>query len=129
LQKEKKELAQRNLEGIVAYQKITSILCQFKKCGIVKDRLNDTDWIDLQIHLDKTGVIDSLSLEYDLSIKEKHLCILLLLDLSLTDRAHIMNFQRQNIYRIEKEILKKMGKSYEAGKLQKIIKEFLMSPK
>ena len=106
-------------------QKIDNILTVCKKGKIPKDLLDGNDWARLLAETDPQGVINRISKIYGLSEIELHLCILLLLDYSVTDMGRIIQRKRMSVYRIDRSISKKMGRNYQAGELQKLLKNML----
>lgn len=123
LQLEKRKYVQIKLKESDTYAKMHAILDDCKTNGFSKDDLNDAEWLDLQQNVDEEGFLTIMELEYGLMVKEKRLCILMLIDFSSVDRANLLKVRRQTIYRMENEILKKMGENYEAGKLKKLLNE------
>ncbi len=122
LTKQRAELAQKKLENSDIYKKMERIIAFNKQNGFNKEELNENEWTVLMEEIDKSDTIQKLSLQYNLTIKEQHLCCLLFIDMPVIDRARIMNYQRQTLYRNETAILKKMGETYEVGKLQGILR-------
>lgn len=106
-------------------QKIDDILIECKKGKMPKELLDGNDWARLLAETDSKGVISRISEMYGLSEIEFHLCILLLLDYSVTDMGRIIQRKRMSVYRIERAISKKMGRNYQAGELQKLLKNML----
>ena len=106
-------------------QKIDNILTECKKGKMPKELLDRNDWARLLAETDPKGVISRISEMYGLSEIEFHLCILLLLDYSVTDMGRIIQRKRMSVYRIERAISKKMGRNYQVGELQKLLKNML----
>lgn len=106
-------------------QKIDNILEIYKKGKVPKEFLDENDWARLLAETDPKGGINRISEMYGLSEIEFHLCILLLLDYSVTDMGRIIQRKRMSVYRIERSISKKMGRNYQAGELQKQLKGML----
>ena len=106
-------------------QKIDNILEIYKKGKVPKEFLDENDWARLLAETDPKGGINRISEMYGLSEIEFHLCILLLLDYSVTDMGRIIQRKRMSVYRIERSISKKMGRDYQAGKLQELLKNML----
>ena len=122
LQEERRVMGQRAARNTDAYAKIERILNDYKTKGFSKELLNEEEWLVLQTELDKNNIIEQLRLQYKLSSNEVHLCILYLFDFSITDVARIYGQTRQTIYRIEKNVLIKIGEEYKAGKLMKLLR-------
>lgn len=123
LKRQRMELAKKSLEHSGVYAKIERILLDYKNNDCSKESLNEMDWLKLASEIDKNGILSCLSSRYSFTEKETHLCYLLLLDLSLVDRARLMKVSRRTPYRREEEILKKMGEIYVPGKLQEVLKK------
>ena len=106
-------------------QKIESILTLYKEKKVPKVLLDEDDWVRLLAEVDKKGTVNRISEMFGLSEMECHLCCLLLLDYSVTDMGRIIQRDRVSVYRIERSILKKMGKEYQAGALQNLLRGML----
>lgn len=106
-------------------QKIDNILSSYKENKRPKEFLDENDWARLLAETDKKGVINRINEMYRLSEIEFHLCSLLLLDYSVADMGRIIQRERMSVYRIEGSILKKMGRKYQAGELQKLLKSMI----
>ena len=87
--------------------------------------MDEDDWVRLLAEVDKKGTVNRISEMFGLSEMECHLCCLLLLDYSVTDMGRIIQRDRVSVYRIERSILKKMGKEYQAGALQNLLRGML----
>ena len=125
MNKQRIALAQEALEHLDVYAKIRRIIDDYKTKDYSKESLSKEEWLKLIAEIDKDGIIAQLSIRYGLSENEVHLCCLSLMDLSLIDRARAMHYKRTTIYRKEKDILEKMGESYQAGKLETILKKHI----
>lgn len=106
-------------------QKIDHILSIYKEKKIPKEFLDENDWARLLAEVDPKGVVNSIGRKYKLSEIECHLCSLLLLGYSVADMGRIIRRQRISVYRIERSITKKMGRNYQAGELQKWLKNMI----
>lgn len=106
-------------------QKIDHILSIYKEKKIPKEFLDENDWARLLAEVDPKGVVNSISEKCKLSEIEYHLCCLLLLEYSVTDMGRIIQRQRMSVYRIERTITKKMGRDYQAGELQKWLRNMV----
>lgn len=106
-------------------QKIDHILSIYKEKKIPKEFLDENDWARLLTEVDPKGVVNSIGRKYKLSEIECHLCSLLLLGYSVADMGRIIRRQRISVYRIERSITKKMGRNYQAGELQKWLKNMI----
>ena len=125
MNKQRIALAKEALEHLDVYAKIRRIIDDYKAKDYSKESLSKEEWLKLIAEIDKDGVIAHLSIQYGLSENEVHLCCLSLMDLPLIDRARAMHYKRTTIYRKEKDILKKMGESYQAGKLEILLKKHI----
>lgn len=123
MNKQRIALAQEALEHLDVYAKIRRIIDDYKTKDYSKESLSKEEWLKLTAEIDKDGVIAQLSIRYRLSENEVHLCCLSLMNLPLIDKARAMHYKRTTIYRKEKDILEKMGESYQAGKLETILKK------
>lgn len=125
MNRQRMALARETLEHLDVYAKIQRIIDDYKMKGYSKESLNKEEWLKLIAEIDKGGIINQISIRYKLSENEIHLCCLSLMDLSLTDKARAMHYKRTTIYRKEKDILEKMGESYQAGKLEILLKKHI----
>lgn len=125
MNKQRIALAREALEHLDVYAKIQRIIDDYKIKGYSKESLSKEEWLKLIAEIDKKGIITQLSIRYKLSENEVHLCCLSLMDLPLIDKARTMHYKRTTIYRKEKDILEKMGESYQAGKLEIILKKHI----
>ncbi len=125
MNKQRMALARETLEHLDVYAKIQRIIDDYKMKGYSKESLSKEEWLKLIAEIDKGGIINQISIQYRLSENEVHLCCLSLMDLSLIDKARAMHYKRTTIYRKEKDILEKMGESYQAGKLEILLKKHI----
>lgn len=125
LKKQRESLIKEALKHSDVYAKIERILLNYKETEYSQESLNEEDWLKLTAEIDKNSVISDMGIQYDFTEKEMHLCYLLLLDFSLSDRARLMQVSRRTPYRAEKEILRKIGETYSARKLQKFLKDMI----
>lgn len=125
MNKQRIALAREALEHLDVYAKIQRIIDDYKMKGYSKESLSKEEWLKLIAEIDKEGIITQLSIRYKLSENEVHLCCLSLMDLSLIDKARTMHYKRTTIYRKEKDILEKMGESYQAGKLEILLRKYI----
>lgn len=125
MSKQRIALAREALEHFDVYAKIQRIIDDYKIKGYSKESLSREEWLKLIAEIDKAGIITQLGIRYRLSENEVHLCCLSLMNLSLIDKARTMHYKRTTIYRKEKDILEKMRESYQAGKLEILLRKHI----
>lgn len=125
LSEQHKALIQKIRKYSDVIQKIEHILSVHKERKTPKIFLDEEDWARLLVEIDKKEVISRIHKDCRLSTIEFHLCVLLLLDYSVSDMGKIIQRDRTAIYRLERSVMKKMGKPYQAGELQKLLKNIV----
>lgn len=125
LSEQHKALIQKIRKYSDVIQKIEHILSVHKERKTPKIFLDEEDWARLLVEIDKKEVISRIHKDCRLSTIEFHLCVLLLLDYSVSDMGKIIQRDRTAIYRLERSVMKKMGRPYQAGELQKLLKNMV----
>lgn len=125
LSEQHKTLIQKIRKYSDVIQKIENILSTYKEGKTPKIFLDEEDWARLLVEIDKKEVISRIHKDCRLSTIEFHLCVLLLLDYPVVDMGKIIQRDRTAIYRLERSVMKKMGRPYQAGELQKLLKNMV----
>lgn len=123
------DLIKTNIELTELNKKINQILAEAKQNGFSKQEVTGQEWERLLYEVDSNHSLYQCSSKYGLTKDEMYICILILLDYSVTDIGHLLRFTRMTIYRKRNNILEKIGVGTNESELKDVLYRLVLSSK
>ena len=123
------DLIKTNIELTELNKKINQILAEAKQRGFSKQEVTNQEWERLLYEIDPNHSLYQCSLKYGFTKDEMYICILILLDYSVTDIGHLLRFTRMTIYRKRNNILEKMAVDANGSDLKDVLYRLVLSSK